>query len=237
MYLTTHLVRSKAGVEAINAFLHLHKDQPLSYVRPHQPDIDYVSQFAPGYAIAMDCKLRPGNNDVLAFLDLVAEDGVSEEALRQATQRIEEKLGTEPLPITTAATDLVARFGAALSWDQRHQSSKYLLDQLWRAALGVLAHRDDPPAAVTGPYAVWASYIGSDLQLRLPPPTLLRLPRTPGRQAKILVPQGLVQAVHTPDMLRELCLSLLGLDHEAIKKEGGIEVVDPRTGTVLAHIE
>jgi hypothetical protein len=237
MYLTAHQVRSKAGVEAINAFLYLHKDQTLSYVRPHQPDIDYVSQFAPGYVIAMDCKLRPGGNDVTAFLDFVAEDGVSEEALRKADQKVEEKIGTESLPITITATGLTARFGAVLSWEQRRQSLKDLLDQLWRAALSVLAHRDDPPVAVTGPYAVWASYIGSDLQLRLPPPTLLRLPRTPGRRAKILVPQGLVQAVHTPDMLRELCLSLLGLDREAIKKEGGIEVVDPRTGTLLAHLE
>ena len=233
MYLTAHEVRSKAGKNGINAFLHLHQEQAIPMRRAGEPDLDLVSQLAGGYLIAQSITLTPGGNEVVAHLDLAARDDVSEDALARAVSGIETRIGSERTPIIVAGFGTAARFGALIGLDDSAAEQRRILNELWAAGRALLTHRNDGPRRASGRLVVWAAYDSTGVRLWLPPATLSRLPRSVARRSCILVPSALI-AEASIDGLRESAMTLLGLNDAEIDQEGGIEVVDPRTTKTLA---
>jgi hypothetical protein len=235
MYLTAHLVRSPSDQEGINSFLNLHGDQQIPLRGPGEPDIDFVSQFAGGYASAMKQEVEAGGNSVRAYLDVVAEDGVTAERIGHAIEAVKSRLGTESLPVTGAVDGVGIRFGADLSFEGSPQSLAAVLDRLSDAAAALLARRSDRQLPVVGPYVVWIFYGPDGIQLTLPPMTLRRLPQSVLRRARLLIPPDLLHAGTTFDILRECATGLLGVGEDELQAAGGVEIVDPRTGKTMAR--
>ena len=236
MYLTAHHVQPKAGAPGINAFLSLHREQPLPLRGPDVPDIDYVSQFAGGYPVAEDRPVRPGGNTVTAYLDLVAPDAVSETELRSAVAALRARVGSsDRTPITVPANGVAARFGAVVPMDDRADERRMLLDRLEAAALALLPRRNSPPRPVSGPYVVWATAGAEGVRLWLPPVTLQRLPQSPARRARMLVPAEVLRDASgtAVDALGETAVALLGVGDADLAREGGVEIVDPQSAKTL----
>lgn len=235
MYLTAHRVRTSAG-EGVNAFLHLHRDTPIPYVAPGAPDIDLVSQLACGYEVCKETDVRPGGNEVLAYLDLVARDDVAESDLRVAVDTLVDSLaGGKSIPVTVAVQGVSARFGCTVGVAGMPGAPSRELGELAGRCLRLLPQRHLPPLQVRGPYVVWIAAGAEGLRLWLPPATLARLPRSPSRQVRMLIPHEALAAGAPVDLLRDSALVLLGLTKEAIDTAGGVELVDPRTARVLAR--
>lgn len=235
MYLTAHQGRSPLGQEGINAFLSLHHDQPLPLRASDEPDIDVVSRLSAGYAVAEDIQIRPGGNEVSAYLDLAAADSTPEPALREAVAKLKSRIGSGPLPITLSASGVTGRFGAVPRLEADSEVLGDLLDRLSASALALLARRHDPPRRVTGPYVVWGSCGPEGIRLWLPPATLLRLPQTPARRFHYLVSQEVLRSAGPLEILRHACVSILSVGEEELKRENGVEILDPRTGKTLVR--
>ncbi len=235
MYLTAQKVRASTGPEGINAFLSMHREQPIPLRALEIPDIDHVTQFAGGYFVAEEVQLTPGGNAVTAYLDVVAPDEVKTEDLRVVIGEIEKRVGTVVTPVTVEGGGIAARFSAIIELENQHAEQRGLLQALWAAAEPLLKHRNDPVRIVRGPYIVWAGYAFDGLRLWLPPVTLQRLPQSPSRRLRIFVPNDVMHTPNPPfNIVRETARSLLGIEEAAVSREGGIEIVDPRTATVLA---
>jgi hypothetical protein len=183
----------------------------------------------------MKQEVPPGGNSVIAYFDLVAHDTVSHDAIRTAVATIRSRLGTEPLPITVTAGGIAARFGAILALEAHIANLQALLDRLLDAALGLLARRPDRQPSVTGPYVVWAFYGADGIQLSLPTMTLHRVPQSPARRVRMLIPPDILHSGTPFDILRECAAALLGLGNDDIESGSGIEIVDPRTGKTLTR--
>jgi hypothetical protein len=201
------------------------------------PDVDYVSQFAAGYPVAEDRPVRPGGNTVTAYLDLVAPDDADEADLRRAVAALRQRLGEEPTPVTVAVTGVAARFGAVVTLDGRPEAQQALLDRLEAAALALVPRRNAPPRPVRGPYVVWADASAEGVRLWLPPATLQRLPRSPARRARVLVPTDVLRDASSTafDALGETAVALLGLGDAELAREGGVEILDPQSAKTLVH--
>jgi len=84
------------------------------------------------------------------------------------------------------------------------------------------------------PFVVHAGYAFGGVRLWLPPVTLARLPAAPLRRLRLLVPEELLQPPHViGDVLREAAQLLLGCASDELHGAGGLEILDPRTGTVF----
>lgn len=237
MYLTAHKLRTAGGQEGVNAFLNLHKGQRLPLLGPGEPDIDYVSKFEGGYPVLTSKEVQPGGNLVIAYLDLVADDNAEEERLRAAVRDIAIRIGQCPLPISQTVAAVAARFGAQPAVEKDLAKLRELFDQLSVAALALLGRRNETPPLPKGPYVVWAHAGIGGIQLWLPPATLMRLSSTPMRHSRILVPHDvLVQAQHaTVDVLLDAANALIGLNDATLQEGGGLEVIEPRSGEILAR--
>jgi len=78
MYLTAQHVRSDAGAEDLQVYLHLH-DVPGG--EPFPPNPLSVPQEHPGVMVVSETKLPPGGNGVLAYVDVVAPDAAWRDAI------------------------------------------------------------------------------------------------------------------------------------------------------------
>ena len=234
MYLTAHQVKSPSGVTGVNAFLHLHREQPIPVRGTGEPDLDRVAQLAGGYLIAQSITLQPGGNEVLAHLDLVAVDDVDADTLGRAVSAIRTRVGSDGASTSAVESGVSVRFGTRSGIDLSVAEQQRLLDELWCAGRALLARRSDPPRRATGPLVVWAAYDASGVRLWLPPATLSRLPRSMARRSCMLVPSGLI-AESPSEALRESSMTLLGLSEADLHRDGGIEIVDPRTTKTLAR--
>ena len=233
MYLTAQRVRSKAGQEGINAFLHQHRDQHLPLKGVDEPDIDQVSRLVAGYPVAASHDVPPGNNQVIAYLDLVAADTVPQAHLQAAVAHLHSRIGLEPLPISVGVCGVAARFGALPDDRQGAPDLHTWLESLRDAALALLTHRNDPPRQASGAYVVWASSGADGVRLWLPPATLARLPQPLARRMRVLVPHEVLQT-DALDALQEVASFVLGLD-EAQLRQHGVEIVDPSSAKILAR--
>ncbi len=234
MYLAAQEVRPAAGPPGVNAFLNLHREQWRVVAGHGEPDVFYISQFAGGYPVAEDTRVPPGGNVVTAYLDLAAPDTVSVDDLRSAVRAIRGRIGSEATPIEAVEHGVGARFNAGAPMDGRVEDLRALLDRLETAAIELLPRRSDPPRRVSGPYVVWAAAGAEGVRLWLPPVTLQRVPQSPARRARVLVPTDVVQA--TPfDALGETAVALLGVSDVDLAREGGVEIIDPQAAKTLVR--
>ena len=92
MYATAHRVRASrategraAGDSGFNASLYLHGESPI----PRRLDANRVAEVAPGEPVARIIQVPPGGNFVDSYLDVVAGDDVSAEALAKTLTELE----------------------------------------------------------------------------------------------------------------------------------------------------
>jgi hypothetical protein len=232
MYIAALRVRSNGGDEGTNAFLHVHRDLKLPMRSPGRPDLEAVTSLQGGYLVAQSTDLRPGGNDVLAHLDVVADDGVSDAGLAGLLDDVRRRIGTVATPIVVYQDGMVARYGTNIGFDSRPDELRGMFDALWSASRALLDRRNAPPPPVKGPYVVWAEPAADGVRLWLPPATLARLPMSLRRRARVLVPSSSMSLGEPAGVLREMALMLLDLQPAQAASEG-VELVDPRSGTVF----
>ncbi|MGH7286078.1 MAG: hypothetical protein ACRELY_31540 [Polyangiaceae bacterium] len=73
MYLTAQHVRNPQGVDAYQAYLHLHDVVPRT---PFPTNALLVPDHAPGFMVHKHTPLPPGSNAVLTYLDIMAPDAL-----------------------------------------------------------------------------------------------------------------------------------------------------------------
>lgn len=89
MYLTAQRVRTRSGEEGINTFLFLHRNELVPGMSWAMPDVALVAEHHPGTAIVQRLEQESGGNDVLSYLDVVAEDSLGLARLRAALGAID----------------------------------------------------------------------------------------------------------------------------------------------------
>ena len=141
MYLTSHRVRTDHGLEGINSSLYLHGaiiDDPEQMLEKLEAD--------PGVLKAAACAVAPGNNPVLAYLDVVADDGVKREELDAARNAAGEILRNEPqnVPFRIKVGRVLVEFGCTIGRRNSRQHERDYVE-LWDRALFVHETRPIPP--------------------------------------------------------------------------------------------
>ncbi len=84
MYLTAQRVRTRSGEEGINTFLFAHRDRSVPGMSWEAPDVALVAEQHPGAVIVQRLEQEAGGNDVLSYLDVVADDALGLTRLRAA---------------------------------------------------------------------------------------------------------------------------------------------------------
>jgi hypothetical protein len=238
MYLTAQRVRSKAGSEGVNAYLHLHRELAMPQDCTGAPDLDHIAQFVCGYVVAKREVVPPGGNQVLAYLDVAAPDDALGTDLNHVLTELGAKIHAEGKPAQFAEGQVSARF-ATISDFERDREVRVKDFKVLRSGIeALLPEKDRQPAPATGPFVVHAGYSFDGLRLWLPPVTLSRLAQSPMRRSRVLVPTEVLHEPPAPlDVLRETALALLGLLSAEIEREGGVVIVDPRTATTFATFQ
>jgi len=131
MYATAHLVRSSAGDEGINAFLHLHGPD-----FPWPQDAAVLADTEPGKVILRHIEVPPGFNLVAAYLDVLAPDGTPREEIAGALAAVRQDLGERLAPTVFVHGRVTIRFGVEL---RLHVVRAQQLDMLASVALALLA--------------------------------------------------------------------------------------------------
>ena len=234
MYVASLRVRAKDGREGTNAFLHLHRDQTIAKCRTGEPDLEAIGSLQGGYLVARSTELQPGGNDVLAHLDLAASDDVTEASLSDVVQELQARIGSVPTPIMAVRPGIAARFGANIGFDSRPDDLRRMLVSTWSAARALLDQRDALPPPVHGPYVAWVEPAADGVRVWLPPATRARLPRSVRSGHRVLVTASAMAAGEPAELLREAAAMLLDLSDSQLAQQGGIELIEPRSGTLVA---
>jgi hypothetical protein len=113
MYATAHHVKSPKGQTGINAFLHEHGED-RNATSWETPSVAAVADARPGTLIAESYDVPPGGNAVMAFLDVVAVDGIGFERLSGALDIFGTMVASQPAPIVATINGVGMRFGCDL---------------------------------------------------------------------------------------------------------------------------
>lgn len=106
MYVTAHLVRSSAGDEGINAFVHVHGVQ-----FPWPEDAAPLADTNPGKIVYRRVDLPPGGNQVRAYLDVLAPDDSARDVIEGALARLAADLEERRNPTVFTQGKVTIRFG------------------------------------------------------------------------------------------------------------------------------
>jgi len=74
MYLTAQRVRTRTGEEGVNTFLFLHRGEVIPGMSWTAPDVKLIADQHPGRVVVQRREQDSVGNDVLSYLDVVAED-------------------------------------------------------------------------------------------------------------------------------------------------------------------
>jgi len=236
MYLTAHRVRTREGIEGVNSYLSLHGDIALPLAHDTAPDLDRISQVDGGLVVARREDVPPGGNQVLVYLELAAPDGVSDAELHGALDELGSSARVNGLPVSMRRAGVAASCQAVVARSDRPSHGIDAFEELRDAVLALWPERDRQQVAA-GAYVVHAGYSFEGVRLWLPSATLARVEDSPMRRLRLSVPANLLRAPHEPlAVLREAAQTLLGVTPSELDRAGGIEILDPRTGTVFARI-
>jgi hypothetical protein len=151
MYLTAHIVRSDEGVVGKSGYLYEHRrqiDEPMQILE----DIETNTG-----ALVAAVKDLPGQNNVLAYLDIVANDAISDAELASARRTAGDFLRGEPnnVPFKIAAGSVAVHFGCTIGI-KREGRHLGLYEALWDDALRIKCDRPVPPWLTNEPLIVLA---------------------------------------------------------------------------------
>jgi hypothetical protein len=152
MYLTAHHVRTDEGRDATNAFY---------YDFPVTPDglMDGLERIKtdPGRLAYADCEIPPGHNQVLSYLDVVADDAATLTEIEAARESSRTALHGDPrmVPFRLKVGPVAVEFGCTIG---ERDSRRHLrdFDVLWRKAL-VLRGKPTAPPWFGGPLDITVS--------------------------------------------------------------------------------
>lgn len=234
MYLTAQFVRSRDGVEGVNAYLSLHGPMGLPMSEDGAPDLERSASSGNGVEVVRSEAVRPGGNAVRAYFDLAAPDACPDTGIIAAVEQLADLVKQTGLPASVRGASVAARAWGVEEVASDRQATDSVLDALRVAALSLLPRRGGAQQRLTGPLVVHAGYAFGGVRLWLPPVTLARLPVAPMRRLRLLVPEELMQPPYaTGEVLREAAQLLLGCSAEELHEAGGLEILDPRTATVF----
>ncbi len=110
MYLTAHNLRSPEGKLGINAFLHLHGEHIPPGVSWEDPDPILIAEQYPGSLVNQSYDLPPPGNDVLSYLDIVAEDSTEKGQVSKALDEFAKNIASGNWPDKTVINRIGIRF-------------------------------------------------------------------------------------------------------------------------------
>ncbi len=233
MFLTAHRVDTGQR-QGINAFLY----QSGRII--DQPDLELAAlERDPGELAAAACDIAPGQNDVLSYLDIIANDGCQATDLTQLRASSTEVLRNEPerLPLLLKSGNQLVRFGCTIG---HHQAGRHLddYDQLWDRALAVLAERPVPSWLNGQSLIILRGQVGDQLIYELDEASFKRVkarkgPRWPQHRFTVDVfDQMDIESMHG-DITESIITAITGLGLDDLKDMGGVTILHRPTGTEL----
>jgi hypothetical protein len=103
-----------SGATGINCFLHRHGCLLGIDASWDNKEVDRVVYDNPGTLVAQTTSLPPGGNNVLSYLDVIAEDSTPPVAIAQALQEFGALIGTEDFPMAKVFGGVAVRFSLVL---------------------------------------------------------------------------------------------------------------------------
>lgn len=235
MLLTAQRVRSprQAGV---NVFFFHHGAEESAKIDWSSPNIDEIASGRPGQLVSETIEVIPGGNSVESFLDVVAPDGTSKEAI-VAMLRSPELLEASEQGRAVVRAPLAARLHAErLPREARNAELRTLRDKL---AL-LLAHPRPPPWHSLKPLVVLARRESDGWRYLPEAESVARIRGLLGRDWTPPKSVGLSDDVQQQfevahgDALPHLLPALLDLSAEGALQLGGVRVVGTG-GEVIAE--
>ena len=116
MYVTAHRVsRQETGETGINAFLYLQGFQAHLVTSAWTAmDIERVTANEPGTLASTNCPMAQGGNTVMSYLDVIAPDGTSAQAITSAFEAFALVIGTDEMPIMRISNNVAINFSLAV---------------------------------------------------------------------------------------------------------------------------
>jgi hypothetical protein len=224
MYLTAQRVRARGGREGINVLLYRHGSDAA--VNWENPDFEELTMKTPGSLVARSTPIRPGGNNVLTFLDVLAPDSVTEAELGEAFRTMSVTMPLEARRWRGRSERVSARFLAEVSNQPPMREFVELSNQ-------VLHVFDSRPPVQPRPAPLLIRCVTTDEKttFTVDEPSRRRLvdegaPRWfPGSLTLDHAIHADLAEVH-PNYLRDIALVLTGLDEDALARIGGVRLVD-----------
>ncbi len=230
MYVTAHRVETPDKGTGVNSYVFLHFDDPVPMLRPGEPDVVYVAQFAAGTCVAEKEDIRPGGNTVKCSLDVAGPDDAPAASVRLVLAQLRDELQRKRPPVRAATSGLAAAFHATLDFDDDPTGRVAAFDELSSRVIGLLRRRSKPRSP-RGPLVVWIQYRAEGIEMSLPSATRARLGSSIAHRMKAVLPAEVVDHFpgKGPEALLEVASALTGRNREQLRRAGGLVFVDPTT--------
>ena len=116
MYITAHRIRSRRDEEGINSFLYTHSSEEVEQIDWNDDRVVLiVAGNLNGHLIAQSYDVPPGGNRVLAYLDVVAQEGTQPEAIEEVLSRFRKQLESELPPVYRNLAGIGIRFSTNIA--------------------------------------------------------------------------------------------------------------------------
>ncbi|HEY3356163.1 MAG TPA: hypothetical protein VGQ83_23125 [Polyangia bacterium] len=239
MYLTSHLVRTPAHDHGgVNTFIYTHHGASSPAIDWADPDIRRIAEEQPGSLVAAITSVPAGGNEVLAYLDVVAPEGLSSRAV---AHEIPSALPGGTPPIVWRAGRLTLRYGTVIGLEPRANALFALLAGELCRILGTQKALTPAPR-LRGPLRLNRTADSVGFRYQLSPESRAALREiAPGRA----LPATLAVTFENQDdfvtvfgaPFAEFARLLTGLTLVDIKAAGGIEVWDEGGGMIWRSLD
>ncbi len=236
MYVTAHRIRSAQNRVGINAFLYQHGDSVVPGMSWDQPLVAPVADEHIGTRVAEKVEVAPGGNHVMSYLDVVAADETSADAIEQALNDFEKRITTEALPVTRTLDRVAIGFGTQFGPAERVVGE--FRDLAVRAMDLVRNPQKAPRQSALLALAIDVTLTPEMLTLALRPRSIERLRRVHGQDWQ--APR--INITHTNkadleeargDLFRDLIPVITGLELERVAELGGVHFYHAQDGRLL----
>jgi hypothetical protein len=236
MYLTAHRVRTDAGREGINVFLHItgyHIDNPSQELAKVEGE--------PGTLTAASCEIAPGHNQVLCYLDIIAVDDVRAEGLKALYSAGKALLNNEPdqVPFQMTSGNALMRLGCTIGHLHSHRHLTDF-DLLWERSMCVLVERPVPSwLGQQASLVIVQQQINDQLIYALDDSSFARVQAIKGpkwlrRRFTVDIFDRMDVEQMQGDITTSIISSITGLELDQIAHMGGVSIIHQRTGRVIA---
>lgn len=225
MYLTSHRVLTNQTQEGINASLYLHGvtiDDPSVAIEKIDAD--------PGVLKAAAYDVPPGNNSVLAYLDIVADDSVGLDELEAALRAAGDSLAKKPevVPFRMTVGRVSVQFSCIIGRRKSRRHEQDYIDMSQRALL-VYKNRPIPPWMSGAPIVIEVWQDGDTRFYQPSADSLARLrlrhgPRWKSKRLAIDIFDKLDFEHYHGDLTPEAVSALTDLSIKELAAFGGVKV-------------